>query len=200
MRRPVFFLVAALGFLFLVGSGPASAATDTPATNISRIKNIIITPAVFRAWNAERPPRAVTYDPGMVPVGAAVGVLASRGPRTVVGLAVHGLAPTHTFGAHVHQKACGASGADAGPHYQNVSDPTQPSVDPTFANPRNEVWLDLTTDAAGSAVAFAVVNWDFRPGGAHSVVIHEHATASAAGQAGMAGDRLACVNVPLSDG
>jgi hypothetical protein len=46
---------------------------------------------------------------------------------------------------------CGAAASAAGPHYQHKRDPqasaTAPSVDASYANPQNEVWLDLTTDA-----------------------------------------------------
>jgi Cu-Zn family superoxide dismutase len=190
--------VTGLAVLLAAAAGPAAAAAGSPPASSSGGSRFIAAPAVFGTWNAAQPPAAVTYDQHLVPVGAAAVALAARGPRTVVGLALQGLPPDHRFGAHVHQKACGTSGADAGPHYQNVSDPVQPSVDPTYANPRNEVWLDFTTDAGGRAIAFTSVGWDFRAGGARSIVIHEHHTDTSAGMAGTAGARVACINVPLS--
>jgi hypothetical protein len=46
---------------------------------------------------------------------------------------------------------CGAVASAAGPHYQHKRDPqasaTAPSVDASYGNPQNEVWLDVTTDA-----------------------------------------------------
>ena len=71
-------------------------------------------------------------------------------------------------------------------------------TDPAFANPANEIWLDLTTDAAGNGRAKAVVDWQFpsgrRPG---SVIIHERHTSTGAGTAGVAGQRVACLTVPF---
>lgn len=116
---------------------------------------------------------------------------------TYVFLALRGVAPHHHFGIHVHTKPCGTKPDSSGPHYQNAKDPKQPSVNPTYANPRNEVWLDLTTNGSGDGRSQSFVKWHFRPGEARSVVIHEHATSTKAGKAGMAGDRVACINVPF---
>ncbi|KUJ67163.1 superoxide dismutase [Streptomyces albus subsp. albus] len=142
---------------------------------------------------------AVTYDTASVPADSRVIVLAhptaDGGTRIVLRLS--GVQAHRTFGAHVHTKPCGALPADAGPHYQNVVDPQQPSTDPAYANPRNEVWLDLATDAKGRGRAEAVVDWRFRDGAAQSVVVHEHATETHDGHAGTAGARLACVTVPF---
>jgi Cu-Zn family superoxide dismutase len=141
---------------------------------------------------------AVTYDRDSVPVGSRIGVVEHRLPNgTAVALWVEGLRPDHTYGAHVHRKPCGARPDDSGPHYQNVVDPRQPSTNPAYANPRNEVWLDITTDEHGNAGSSTLARWRFRPGQARSVVVHEHATATRPGHAGMAGNRLACVNVPF---
>ncbi|HEU5110675.1 MAG TPA: superoxide dismutase, partial [Micromonosporaceae bacterium] len=62
------------------------------------------------------------------------------------------------------------------------------------ANPRNEIWLDFSTDEFGNATARATVNWTFTTRPARAVVIHEHHTHTGAGHAGTAGARLACVN------
>ena len=69
---------------------------------------------------------------------------------TTVTPAVPGLDDEHSYGAHVHAELCGPRGDAAGPHFQNVVDPVQPGVDPAYANPENEIWLDLTTDADGA--------------------------------------------------
>ncbi|MGK5636772.1 superoxide dismutase family protein [Streptomyces sp. URMC 126] len=142
---------------------------------------------------------AVTYAPDAVPGGARVRVTERPAPGggTRFALRLEGLPAGRTFGAHVHRQACGPKPEDAGPHYQNVKDPVQPSVDPAYANPRNEVWLDLTTGARGTARAQATVAWRVRPGEARSLVLHEHATDTRAGHAGTAGARLACVTVPF---
>ena len=89
-----------------------------------------------------------------------------------------------------------ASGADAGPHYQFSEDPVTPSVDPSYANPMNEIWLDVTTDANGAGEATATVPWVFPDDRrAESVVLHEKPTATHAGHAGTAGGRPGCVTV-----
>ncbi|MDT3399811.1 superoxide dismutase family protein [Streptomyces sp. B1866] len=144
--------------------------------------------------------RAVTYDTAAVPAGSQVTVVshpASDG-GTRVALILEGVQPDRTFGAHVHRNRCGASPGDSGSHYQNVPDPVTPSTDPAYANPDNEIWLDLTTDGHGDGHAVAAVGWRFRAGEAASVVVHEHATDTHPGHAGTAGARLACVDVPLS--
>ncbi|MFE5869676.1 superoxide dismutase family protein [Streptomyces roseifaciens] len=142
--------------------------------------------------------RAVTFDNAAVPPGARVSVVERTGDHgTAVQLRLRGVQPGRTFGAHVHTKPCGTRPDHSGPHYQHVEDPKQPSVDPRYANPRNEVWLDLTTDRRGDGTSSASVAWRFRAGEARSVVIHEHATERGPGRAGMAGARLACVNVPF---
>jgi Cu-Zn family superoxide dismutase len=134
---------------------------------------------------------AVTYDEAQVPAGASTQVSSEPlgGGKSKVTVVLRGLQPNHTYGAHVHTRPCGATGEAAGPHFQQVVDPVQPSVDPRYANPVNEVWLDFTTDAAGNGAAEAVGNWRFRGRNANSLVVHEHGTHSG----GQAGARLACL-------
>ncbi|MEU5024810.1 superoxide dismutase family protein [Streptomyces milbemycinicus] len=120
-----------------------------------------------------------------------------EGKGTRVMVWVRGLKANHTFGVHVHTKTCGTMPNDAGPHYQNVKDPKQPSTNPKYANPHNEVWLQITTDKSGDAHAMTHVNWRFRDSEARSLVFHEHATATHKGHAGEAGSRVACVKVPF---
>ena len=98
--------------------------------------------------------------------------------------------------------ACGATGDAAGPHFQNQVDPAagpgKPSTDPTYANPQNEIWLDLTTDAQGNGTATSTNEWVFPADRrAQSVIIHEMATMTAPGKAGTAGKRPACMTVPF---
>jgi Cu-Zn family superoxide dismutase len=140
--------------------------------------------------------QAVTYNRRLVPVGARVKItVVSRGGVTTTRLTVHGLVPDRAYGAHAHTKRCGPNPKDAGPHYQNVPDPVQPSVNPRYANPRNEIWLDFTTDARGNATAVSTVPWRFTVRHAHSVVVHTMHTHTGPGHAGDAGARLGCVNV-----
>ena len=140
---------------------------------------------------------AVTYDAAKVPDGAKVMVVSvpTVSGGTTVLLKLNGLLPHRAYGAHVHVKKCGAAPADSGPHYQHVVDPVQPSVDPAYANPRNEIWLDVHTDGNGFAYTSSTVDWQFTDRHAQSVVLHNEHTHTKPGEAGTAGPRLACVNV-----
>ena len=156
----------------------------------------------FRAAESASSSAAVTYDEASVPKSSLVSVkqLPADGGGTTVKLRLYGVEANRTFGAHVHTKPCGPQPDDSGPHYQDELDPNQPSTDPDYANPENEVWLDLTTDKLGLGKAESTVDWRFRDGDARSVVIHEHETHTGDGHAGDAGNRLACVNVPFTGG
>ena len=196
-RRPL-SAVTAIG-LALIGCAwsavPAGAAGPAVAEGIFQVPGVATT--------------AVTYDVTQVPVGAEVTVRAVRtgSQKTVVTLHARGLLPNETYGAHAHYRACGATGGAAGAHYQNVPDPaaggseTTASVDPAYANPGNEVWLDLVTNAAGNGRAQTVVDWTFRPtadGAARSVILHLNPTSTGgAVPPGNAGARLACVAISL---
>ena len=142
--------------------------------------------------------KAVTYDE-KVPSGAKVlvlGVPTISGGTTVI-LTLKGLLPHRAYGAHVHVNKCGKEPAAAGPHFQHVADPKQPSVDPAYANPHNEIWLDVHTDGNGFAYTSSTVDWQFTDRHAQSVVVHNEHTHTKPGEAGTAGPRLACVNVPF---
>jgi Cu-Zn family superoxide dismutase len=152
---------------------------------------------------------AFTYDVTQVPLGARVVVRAvpTGSHKTVVTLHAWGLLPDETYGAHAHYRPCGATGAAAGAHYQNAQDPaaggseTTASIDPSYANPGNEVWLDLVTNDDGNGRAQTVVDWTFRPtatGGPRSVILHLNTTSTGGSvPPGNAGARLACVTVPF---
>ena len=140
---------------------------------------------------------AITYDEKLVPAGARIAVQSRSGEgTTTVMLAVRGFEQNRGYGAHVHAQPCGELPDGAGPHFQYSVDPVRPSVDPTFANPQNEVWLDLTTDETGAGSAESTVTWTFpdhrRP---KSVVVHTDRTSSEPGEAGTAGGRVACISV-----
>lgn len=156
-------------------------------------------PAAADEFEPYRPgATAVTYDE-RVPAGARASVMSfGLSGQTVVALLVSGLRPLTHYGAHVHVRPCGPTGADAGPHFQDVADPVSPSVDPAYANPANEVWLDLTTDDQGAALSVAQVEWRFGDRPAGSVVLHAHHTATGPGEAGTAGPRLACLTADFA--
>jgi Cu-Zn family superoxide dismutase len=141
---------------------------------------------------------AITYDPAVVPPGARVRLAITKIPYgMVVRLTAAGLIPRRAYGAHLHTMPCTAVPDEAGPHYQHRQDPSSPSVDPSYANPHNEVWLDFTADASGSATAVSRQDWSVGPAAMpRSLVIHAERTSMAAGMAGKAGPRAACLTLP----
>ncbi|MFI6338006.1 superoxide dismutase family protein [Streptomyces sp. NPDC050535] len=149
------------------------------------------TDARFAPPTAFVPSAALTYDASLVPAASRIEVSqhTEAGGATTVRLKVEGLKPGYVYGVHVHQKPCGAEPAAAGGHYQHRKDPVQPSMDPAYANADNEVWLDFTPDGNGAGDASARHGWNFRPGEASSVVLHD--------KPGMTGSRIACFTVPF---
>lgn len=144
----------------------------------------------------------LTYDEEAIPEGSEFDVAADLDDEGLeVELDVSGLEADREFGAHLHTDACEEDPEASGPHYQDDVEPDldedEVSVDPDYANPDNEVWLDFTTDEDGDAEASTTVDWQPRDGEANSVVIHEEHTATEEGEAGTAGDRLACVTIAL---
>lgn len=142
---------------------------------------------------------AVTYTPDLAPAGATMTVTAREADgSTTVELSVAGFEPDRGYAAHAHTDPCGKTGDAAGPHFQHEQAPEDASEDPAYANPRNEIWLDLRTDADGSGMSSAEVPFVFEGSAPASVVVHaEPKTATAEGEAGAAGDRVACLTVPF---
>lgn len=175
-----------------------SITTHVPlAVVTSALALFAASPALAGADRVRSEQPLVSYS-AEVPAGATGRVQAvySSAGDSVVTLHVRGLRPNTTYGAHAHVNACGLTGGAAGPHFQHVIDPQQPSVDPAYANPRNEIWLDLTTDAEGNGSAQTRVNWQFEPQRrARSVIIHQQHTKTGPTDSGTAGPRLACLDV-----
>ena len=184
-------ILGVLGVLLLAGCGGTSNVVK-PANSASSVHGVQVSELFQRGAGV-----AITYDEGLVPAGARVAVDSRSGEgTTTVMLAVRNLAPHRQYGAHVHSAPCGERSEDSGPHFQYSVDPVQPSVDPTYANPQNEIWLDFTTDQLGAGSAESTVAWAFpanrRPG---SVVVHAVQTSTEPGKAGLAGERVACISV-----
>ncbi|MGW9477306.1 superoxide dismutase [Saccharomonospora azurea] len=172
-----------------VATAPGASAASTDDNRLT---------AVVTTFQDHHHGKAVTYDARLVPVGALAGVAMRRSKSdTVTELEVYGLSPHRAYGAHAHVKPCGPTGAAAGSHYQHVQDPKQPSTDPAYANAENEIWLDFRTDSYGAGSAKSEVAWTFDERRPASVVIHERTTSTSEGEAGTAGNRLACINVPF---
>ena len=191
MRTPRLVTLGVIGVLTLSGCGGAVAAAP-PFPSATPDRDVQVS-ATFSSG----PGTAITYDPALVPVGSRGAVSSETGEGgTTVRLAVRGLQPDMRYGAHAHTEPCGDTGDAAGPHFQNEVDPVQPSVDPAFANPRNEIWLDLTTDASGAGASETSVEWglerDRRP---QSVIVHAMPTSMEPGAAGTAGARGGCITV-----
>ncbi|CAM4485944.1 superoxide dismutase family protein [Nocardia ninae] len=180
-------LLGAIAAALLIPAAPANA------------NGPIIVEGTFKPWQDGAV--AVTHDQTLAPVGShARVVIGNYDKRTVAILTVRGLLPNRVYGSHAHVKSCGAKPADSGFHYQNVEDPNAKdtmSMDARYANPRNELWLDFTTDKNGNATQVSMVDWTFRKGKAGSIVVHEKKTDTTDGNAGMAGARVACLSVPL---
>ncbi|MFB8140222.1 superoxide dismutase family protein [Streptomyces parvus] len=168
------------------GAHGASAADPSRADDVAgagaggsswmRAAGVFSPPGSFVASDA------LTYDTRLVPAGARIEVTEFTDPSgTRVGTRLRGLVPGRAYGMHVHTSPCGADPAAAGPHYQH-----RPSA---TADPVNEVWLDFRTDEDGDGRAEAVHDWNFREGGARSVIIHD--------RQGGAGERAACFTVPF---
>ncbi|MGO1049388.1 superoxide dismutase [Crossiella sp. CA198] len=197
MTTAVLAAVAMLGLTACSSGGTGSTGTQTPTSSSAPAPLAAATFAPPAASGAQPP--GVVHNTELVPAGAAATVTAgAAGGGTTVTLAVTGLRPNRKYGSHVHTKVCGPKPLDSGPHYQDKLDPVQPSVDPAFANPKNEVWLDLETDASGAGKASATVAWKWRPNEANSVVLHiDHTNHHDPGKAGTAGERLACLTTPF---
>jgi Cu-Zn family superoxide dismutase len=148
---------------------------------------------------AEAADAAFTYDQEAAPAGAQLEleVIAGDG-ATTVRLSAELLQPDRGYAVHAHTDPCGKDGTDAGPHYQHEVDPAatpeRPSVDPAYANPRNEIWLELSTDGQGNGTAETTVPFVFDDRVPSSIVLHEQPTTETEhGRAGSAGARLACL-------
>ncbi|MEV2278450.1 superoxide dismutase family protein [Nocardiopsis sp. NPDC049922] len=199
-------LTVGLVLTALIATGCADDGTDTEGNDTAATDAPTLRPTASPSVTASifMPPgqseAAITYDETAVPEGATsdIQVRVENG-ETYVQFTGTGLEADRDFGAHVHTQPCGEDPADAGPHYQDEADPAagggEPSTDPAYANPENEVWLDFTSDEDGNGFAATTVPWEFRDGEANAFVLHDHHTMTEPGEAGTAGDRLACVTV-----
>jgi Cu-Zn family superoxide dismutase len=144
---------------------------------------------------------AITYNSALAPVGSRLAVtMTPSGTSTNAELTVSGLVPNRGYAVHGHTNACSDNPEFSGPHYQNRIDPAatslKPSRNPEYANPSNEIWLDVRTDAAGSGTSRVTVPFVFTDRGPGSIVVHEaQETATGPGKAGEAGARIACLTL-----
>src|SRR5262249_13063216 len=74
--------------------------------------------------------------------------------------------------------------------------PFVPSSNPEYANPTNEIWLDVRTDATGSGTSHTTVPFTFTDRGPGSIVVHDQQqTTPGTGQANETNDRGACLTL-----
>jgi Cu-Zn family superoxide dismutase len=207
-RRLTVLVIATVMALILIACGQQEQEPRTPAPAAPPVSQERSKPPVLSGSDTLAAPNpgaeAVTYNPALAPEGAAIlAAVMPAGygyPRTVATVHVAGLQPNRGYAVHAHTKACGATGEEAGPHYQHRIDPAAtpqaPSTNPEYANPRNEIWLDLRTNSVGSASSSAIVPFSFTDRTPASIVVHEaQTTATHPGHAGQAGARIACLTL-----
>jgi superoxide dismutase, Cu-Zn family len=190
---------------FAVAACSADATSTATSAMPSTMTSTVDTSAPTTVAGVLAPPdsahSAYTYDTAAAPAGAELSVaVTGSGEGTEVELTATGLVADRGYAAHAHTEPCGATGDSAGPHFQNEQDPAatpdRPSVDPAYANPENEIWLHLHTGSDGSGTTRAAVPFRLGDRAPASIVLHEKpATATAPGEAGKAGGRVACVTL-----
>lgn len=145
--------------------------------------------------------KAITYDPDLAPIGAAMTasiIPTSEGSRAQ--LTVLGLLPDRGYAVYAYDKPCGVSADAVGALFQNRPDPaatsSEPSTDPEYTNPDNEIWLDVRTDDAGAGTAATTIPFvlmDRVPG---SLVVHDQMhTPRNPAQIGNIGPPIACLTL-----
>lgn len=180
------------------GAGPA-APLSAPARGTADAVELTAAGTLAPVGEASN---AITYDPELAPPGGQMSVtLIPTDGSTRATLDISGFLPDRGYAVHLHTNECGPTGAAAGPHFQHRVDPAatpeEPSSDPEYANPDNEVWLDVRTDGLGAGTSTTEVPFVFTDRVPGSVVMHEAAlTATGPGEAGQAGDRVACLALP----
>lgn len=118
--------------------------------------------------------------------------------RTHLELTIAGLAPGTSYAVRAHHGPCAATPSELGPIFQRSRNPDREAPsDPDYVNDSNEVWLDVETDASGSATSHAHQPWQpsptWRPS---SVVVHE-ALLQTHPRAPRVGEAIACLDVPF---
>jgi Cu-Zn family superoxide dismutase len=181
-------------------ASPAPSAGARPTAASAGLPKSLTGEGTLLPWRPGA--TAITYDTAVVPAGATVRLtITNHAYGSKARLRATGLIPHRAYGAHLHTKPCTAIPDEAGPHFQHHPDPaavaSPPSVNPVYANPRNEVWLDFTADTTGAGAATSAHGWNFHAGHApRSLILHAEQTRTAPGEAGKAGARAACLSLP----
>lgn len=199
--------------LLLAGCVPGAPATTPGATLPPRapatarsgadsglfgIDDIVVPQTLAEGTFQPTGTTAVTYDPRLVPPGATARLSSFPvADGLALRLSVTGLVPRHMYGAHLHTRPCTASPAGAGPRYRHEAEPgasaSAPSVNPSSADPRDEVWLDFTATPEGRATVTTVRDQSFAAADPpRSLVVHAERTRTADDADGA---RVACLTV-----
>ena len=193
-------MVAGIGAVMILMPAGHLYRQPRPIASDDNLKSVV----VFGSGTLTMPnstSKAITYDPDLAPIGAAMTatiIPTSEGSRAQ--LTVLGLLPDRGYAVYAHDKTCGTTTSAAGERFQIHRDPAAtsaaPSTDPNYANPDNEIWLDVRTDDAGtgtSATTIPFVLTDRVPG---SLVVYAgmHTPPNPA-QAGNVGAPIACLTL-----
>ncbi|MPY96960.1 MAG: superoxide dismutase family protein [Actinophytocola sp.] len=200
-KTPVVLAVAAFGLLATACDSGAGAVEDSTQPDDTTSEGHALSHEAALATPAKGTD-AFTYNQQLAPVGAEMAIeMTPSGDSATFSLEVTGLQPNRGYAAHAHADKCGPNPDASGGHFQHQPAPDSGSeTDPKYVNPKNEIWLDLTTDAKGNGSAkatldYELTDWD-RP---RSVVVHAaQKTSTAQGKAGVSGDRVACLSLPHS--
>ena len=111
--------------------------------------------------------------------------------NTTLTLHLSGLEPGEAYAAYAYRKTCHAN-VDL--RFQEFPDRKQPSSNPLFANPFNEIWFLGRADQEGRATSTVHRSGQFAPGWSpHSVVLEGDPIIR--GTSKLPGPRLACLTV-----
>lgn len=190
-RRSTLVGIGAVLVLIPIGGAYRGPGTPTPAARYDGLRSTV----VFGSGTLTTPSsksKAISYNPELAPIGAAMtATVIPTSEGSLAELTVFGLLPSRSYVAYAYTKACGVTADAAGRRFQNHLDPAASaqarSTNPEYANPGNEIWLDVRTDAAGAGNSRATVPFalsDRTPG---SFVVHD--------AEGKAGVRVACLTL-----
>jgi superoxide dismutase, Cu-Zn family len=200
-RRSTLVGIGAVLVLIPIGGVYRGPGTPTPAAWYDIVRPTV----VFGSGTLTTPSsksKAISYNPDLAPIGAAMtATVIPTSEGSMAELTVFGLLPNRAYVAYAYTKACGATVDAAGRRFQNHLDPAAsiraPSTNHEYANPENEIWLDVRTDAAGAGNSRTTVPFilsDRTPG---SFVVHDAAPIPTEdqGQGGKVGGRVACLTL-----
>lgn len=197
-RSPTLIGVAAV--LVLMPVGQATPGPGTP-TSVAWYSRPVVLFGSGTLTTPNRTSKAITYDTDLAPIGAAMtGTVIPTSEGSMAQLTVFGLLPNRGYAVYAYANACGASAGAAGRRFQNHLDPTatsqNPSSDPRYANPDNEIWLDVRTDIAGTGTSHTTVPYTLSDRVPGSLVVHDVVqTPAGPSEPRKAGDRIACLTL-----